>query len=111
MSGQAKFGIAFALIFVALATAPAVQCLSYLAQTDNSPHSCCHQKPAPASVIPTCCIHSPALTSHSFDVVTPMIAVATSVVIVPIATYLSGDLGFAAVLDTSPPDCSSILRI
>ena len=111
MSGKAKFGIAFALMFVALATAPAVQCLTYLAQDTQTNHSCCPKNSAPASVTPTCCIHSPAITSHTADVQAPMIASTIVAATDPVQVTFGVESVVVDHQDTSPPDCSSILRI
>lgn len=110
MSNRAKLGIASALMFVAIATAPAVLCLSYLAQNTHA-HSCCHKNTPPVSIVPTCCVHSPAITSHAADVPAPMIASATVTATDP--ARLTFDVLPVAIefQDSSPPGCSSILRI
>jgi hypothetical protein len=110
MSGKAKFGIASTLIFVAIAAAPALVCLSYLAQSTDT-HSCCPQEKPQNTVVPGCCVYSPAVTSPSVDARAPMIGAATFIEIDP--TNFTSDVERVQVhkLDTSPPACSSILRI
>ncbi len=111
MSGKAKFGIAFALMFVALATAPAVQCLAYLAQNTQTTHSCCPQQKPQSAVPPSCCIHSPAITSHAVNVPVPIVTMSVFTAVAPITASLIGEAAVVGYIDTSPPDCSSILRI
>lgn len=109
MSSRGKLGIACALIFVAIATAPVAACLSYLAQNTET-HSCCPKSAPPPTVVPTCCIHSPAVTSHNVDVPVPMIASAT-VATDPARLTVDVESVFVQYQDTSPRDCSSVLRI
>jgi hypothetical protein len=110
MSGKAKFGIAAALIFVSMAAAPALVCLSYLAQNGNT-HSCCPQEKPQNAVVARCCVCSPAITARSVDIPAPMSGVATFTPINP--ADLTADFEPVVIpnLDTSPPSCSSILRI
>ena len=109
MLGKAKLGIAAALIF-AIAAAPALACLIYIAQNANS-HSCCPQEKPQSAVIARCCAYSPAVTARNIDVRAPMIAATT--LMASDSADLSSDLTGAVIpnLDTSPPGCSSILRI
>jgi len=109
MFGKAKLGIASALIF-AIAAAPALACLIYIAQNANT-HSCCPQEKPQSAVLARCCVYSPAITARSIDVPVPMIASAMFMASDP-AEWTS-DLEPVVVpnLDTSPPGCSSILRI
>lgn len=111
MSGKAKFGIALALMFVALATAPAVQCLTYLSQDTQTSHSCCPQQKSQNTVKPSCCIHAPAITSHAVDFPVPMVATAVLTEVAPVAVSLNGKPAVVGQVDTSPPSSTSILRI
>jgi hypothetical protein len=110
MSGKAKFGIASALIFVSIAACPALVCLSYLAQNANT-HGCCPQEKPQNAVLARCCVYSPAVTAHSVDIPAPMIAAATFIAINPADLTSDVELVVIPNLDTSPPGCSSILRI
>src|SRR5512142_100543 len=76
MLSKSKIGMALALMVLVFATAPTVQCLGYLyAQSHQETHGCCPQKTAPAdSAAPTCCIHSPAVTTHSVEIPAPILA-------------------------------------
>jgi hypothetical protein len=109
MPGRAKFGIAAVMMLLVLATAPAVLCLSYLAQNIQA-HDCCPPKTPPA-VKPTCCIHSPAVTSSSVDVPAPSVATFAPLPVDPLPITASIESATVADLDMSPPGCSSILRI
>ena len=108
---RAKFGIAAVLMLLVLAAAPAVLCASYLAQNTQS-HSCCPSNKAPVNTsVRTCCIDSPAVTTQSVDVPAPTVAVASTLAFVPTPVTVSFESAAVADLDTSPPSCSSILRI
>jgi len=109
MFGKAKFGIASALIF-AIAAAPALACLIYLAENANT-HSCCPRETPPSAVLARCCVYSPAITARSVDVPAPMIGTAMFIAIDQ--PELTSDVETVVIpnLDTSPPGCSSILRI
>jgi hypothetical protein len=109
MPGKAKLGIASALIF-AIAAAPAFACLIYIAQNANT-HGCCPQEKPQSAVLARCCVYSPAITASGIDVPAPMIVTTTFMAGDP--AELTSDLQPAAIpnLDTSPPGCSSILRI
>ena len=109
MARTTKFVLALALIFLAVATAPAAMCVSYLAQ--NSPaHGCCPEKTIPAATTPTCCIHSPAITSH--NIVVPVPIVASAFIPADPAVLMTGaDSTVVSDLNSSPPACSSILGI
>jgi hypothetical protein len=117
MLSKARFGIAALLMFVALATAPAMRCLGYLASScgmqHGQSHSCCHPKPASGdTVVPTCCIHIPAMTSKGTDVPPPSVAMVTpSAVEAQLLVVSVTETSAAPHLDTSPPSSSSILRI
>jgi len=110
MSNSTKLGIALALMFVAIATAPAVLCFSYLAQNAKT-HSCCPKDSPPVSVVPTCCVHSPAITSHTADVPATMTIEATVAATDPTRPRFDVEPITVEHQDTSPPGCSSILRI
>jgi hypothetical protein len=111
MWGKARFGIAVVMVLVAIATAPAVQCLGYRARNVQC-HSCCHTKPAPGTAMPNCCVQSPALASESAVFPGPSVAVTAPVVdVAPLVTVSVAQSTPAPHLDTSPPLCSSILRI
>ena len=110
MSSKAKFGIASSVIFVAIAAAPALLCLSYLAQNANT-HSCCPQEKPQSAVVASCCIYSPAVTARSVDIPAPMIATAAFMAIDPSELTSNVEAVVIPNLDTSPPGCSSILRI
>jgi hypothetical protein len=111
MTGGAKFGIAAAMILFVLATAPALLCAGYIAQTNPS-HDCCPQKTAPPkTAVPTCCVQSPAVASQSVDVPAPDAALATELVRGPLFVNVGIQFSIAPDLDSSPPGCSSILRI
>ena len=109
MFGKAKLGIASALI-IAIAAAPALACLIYLAQ-DASAHNCCPQEKPQGAVVARCCVYSPAVTARGIDVPAPMIGAAMFAMINP--SELMSDVEFVVnpILDTSPPSSSSILRI
>jgi len=113
MSGKTKVGLAAALMLVVIASAPVVQCLGYLAsQNQQQTHSCCPQKTTPVStVVPTCCIHSPAVTSQSVDVPAPSFAVGAVLTVATLQISTAIEAAIVPDLDTSPPLCSSILRI
>ena len=109
MANRAKLGVAVAMMLLVLATAPAVLCVSYMAQ--NTPaHSCC-PKPASDTVTPTCCIHAPAVTSQSVDAPAPSVAIAQIELAGPMMATASIAAAPVTDLDTSPPPCSSILRV
>src|SRR5690349_2632010 len=109
MFGRAKFGIAYALVFVVLGRVPALVCLSHVAQTANH-HDCCpHEKPANTAVA-RCCVNSPAVTSANVNAPAPVMAAVERSVELPQLT-VSGESPLNPALDTSPPGCSSILRI
>ncbi len=97
-------------MFVAIATAPAVVCLSYLAQNTDT-HSCCPKGAPPATVVPTCCIHSPAITSQAVEVPAPTIVLVSVTMEDPAQPISEYEGSVVEYEDTSPPDCSSILRI
>jgi len=109
MFSKAKLGIAFALIF-AIAAAPALACLIYIAQNANT-HSCCSQEKPQSAVLARCCVYSPAITARTIDVPAPTIEATTFIVIDP--AELTSDLEPVVIpnLETSPPSYSSILRI
>jgi hypothetical protein len=109
MSNKTKLGIASALIF-AIAAAPALACLIYIAQNANT-HSCCPQEKPQNALVARCCVYSPAMTSRTIDVPAPMIA--TTAVTASDPAESTSDLEPVVIpnLDTSPPGCSSILRI
>jgi hypothetical protein len=113
MPNKSKFGIALALMLLVVATAPAVQCITYLpTQNQAQDHSCCPKNTVPAdTVVPTCCIHSPAVTSQSIDVPAPSLAVGPTLAIEPPPVFAAMEGTIVPDLDTSPPHCSSILRI
>lgn len=112
MWGKARFGIAALLMFVAIATAPAVQCLGFLTSNSHS-HSCCHPHGTPGrTVAPACCVHSPAITSSDVEVRAPNAAMAAPVVeFAPLLSALAAESPGVPHLDTSPPQLNSILRI
>jgi len=101
------------MMLLVIATAPAVQCLGYLAaQNKQQAHSCCPQKTVPVNTgVPTCCIHSPAVTSQSVDVPVPGLALGAPLAIEPLTIVTAIESVVIPDLDTSPPHCSSILRI
>src|SRR6185369_6808100 len=109
MCRRAKFGVAAVMMVLALATTPALLCASYLAQNAQA-HSCCPPKTAPA-VKPTCCIHSPAVTSSSVDVPSPSVVAFTTLPVEPLPITAAIESAAVPDLSTSPPLCSSILRI
>jgi hypothetical protein len=98
------------MVLLVLATAPAVLCASYMAQNTQA-HSCCPPPTAPENTAaPTCCIHSPAVTSHGIEIPAP--SVASAAVAVDLLVIIARvETATIADLDTSPPHCSSILRI
>lgn len=108
MYGKVKFGIAAALIFVAVATVPALVCLSYVAQINQ--HNCCPQEKPSNTTVAQCCVYSPAVTSASTDAPPPMIG-AEVISFELTAIIPTVEPGVIPVFDTSPPGCSSILRI
>lgn len=110
MSGKDKFGIAWALIVVAMAAAPALVCVSYLARNANT-HGCCPLEKPPKNAIVRCCVYSPAVTARSVDVPAPMVGAAIFTPIDPLELKSDVELVVIPNLDTSPPGCSSILRI
>ena len=109
MSVKTKFGIASALIF-AIAAVPALACLSYLAQNTNT-HNCCPQEKPQSAVVARCCVYSPAVTAHGVDVPAPMIAAAMFTAIDSLELATRVEPVVIPSLETSPPGCSSILRI
>jgi hypothetical protein len=113
MSGKTKVGLAAALMLVVIAAAPAVQCLGYLAsQNHQQAHSCCPQKTTPVStVVPTCCIHSPAVTSQTVDVPTPNSVIGAAIAVQSLPIIAAIEIAIVPDLHASPPHCSSILRI
>src|ERR1051326_7197362 len=70
MFGKNKLGIAVALIFLTMATAPAVVCLTYLAR-NTATHDCCPQEKPDNTAVARCCVNSPAVISASVDTVPP----------------------------------------
>jgi hypothetical protein len=108
MASRAKFGIAAVMMLLVVATAPAVLCLGYLAQSTQA-HHCCPSKTAPA-LKPTCCIHAPAVTSPSVDIPAPSVA-STAVAVDPLVITARVESVSVQDPDTSPPLCNSILRI
>jgi hypothetical protein len=109
MCSKVKFGTAFALIFVAMATVPALVCLTYLDQTANS-HNCCPQERPQNTAVARCCTYSPAIISASVDAPPPVVGgVERSVEFTAIATRF--EAAVMPAVDASPPGCSSILRI
>ena len=109
MFGRAKFGIAWALIFLAIATAPALLCLNYLARNTVT-HNCCPQEKPNNTAVARCCVYSPAVTSASVDTAPPAIGpVERSIELTAFPARV--ELAVSPDLDTSPPGCSSILRI
>ena len=112
MLRRAKFGMAVALTFLAIATAPAVRCLSFLAQNAEEPHSCCpHEKAPQPTAIPTCCIQNPAIVSHDVQVPTPIAVVVAMALPEPATAEGVPENAVIADVYDSPPDCSSVLRI
>ena len=110
MSVKGKFGIAWALVFVAVAAAPALACLSYLAQDINT-HGCCPQEKPPEIVLARCCFYSPAATARSLEIPAPIVAAAMSIVVDPAELTSGVEPLLIPILHISPPGCSSILRI
>jgi hypothetical protein len=110
MSQKAKFRLASALILVAIATAPALLCITYLAR-NTSTHSCCPQEKSQKVVIASCCVYSPAITTPNVDAPASMIAAATFLAVDQTALVSDVDPVVFPNLDTSPPGCTSVLRI
>jgi hypothetical protein len=110
MFQKAKFGVASALIFVAMATVPALVCISYLAQNTTT-HGCCPQEKPQNAVLARCCVYSPAVTTPSVDTSASMIAPATFTATDPSTLVSAVDPVAVSHLDTSPPGCTSVLRI
>ena len=110
MFQKAKFGVATALILIAIVTVPALVCISYLAQ-NTSTHGCCPQEKSQNAVLARCCVYSPAVTTPSVDVSTSMIAAVTFMVSEPSTLVFAVDPVAVSNLDTSPPGCTSVLRI
>ena len=109
MFGRAKFGIASALIFVAMATVPALVCLNYLARNTVT-HNCCPQENPQNKAVARCCVYSPAVTSANADTAPPAIGPAERSVELTALT-VRVEPAVISALDTSPPGCSSVLRI
>jgi hypothetical protein len=110
MFGKTKVGIAAAMVLLAIATAPAVLCLGYLAQNTQT-HGCCPPKTAPAStVVPTCCIQSPAVTSQNVVIAIDAVT-APAVPVEPFLVTVATRSAAVPDLNTSPPQCNSVLRI
>ena len=110
MASRFKFGVVAMMLLLVLATAPAVLCASYMAQSART-HGCCPPTTAPGNnAAPTCCIHAPAVISPNIDIPTPSVA-STAIAIVTLVTAAWGESLLVQDLDTSPPLCSSILRI
>ena len=109
MFGKFKFGIASGLIF-AIAAAPALACLIYIAQNAQT-HSCCPQQKPQSAVLVRCCVYSPAVTARSIDVPAPMITAAMFMAIDPGELTSAVQPLLVPDLDTSPPGYSSVLRI
>ena len=109
MLGKTKFGIASALIF-SIAAAPALACLIYIAQNANT-HDCCPLEQPQRTVLARCCVYSPATTAGRIEVPAPMIAIATFVVSDSVELRSDFEPVLTPNTDTSPPGCSSILRI
>jgi hypothetical protein len=110
MASRVKFGVAAAMMLLVFATAPAVLCASYMAQSARA-HSCCPPTTAPGNTAaPTCCIHAPAVTSPSIDIPAPSVA-STAIAVDPLVTAAWGESLLVQDFDTSPPLCNSILRI
>jgi hypothetical protein len=107
---KAKFGVATALILIAIATVPALVCISYLAQ-NTSTHGCCPQEKPQKAVLARCCIYSPAVTTPSVDAAASMIASATFIASASSTLVSAVDPVAVSNLDTSPPGCTSVLRI
>ena len=109
MFDKAKLGTVSALIFT-IAAAPALACLIYVSQNANT-HGCCPQEKPHNDVLARCCAYSPAITARSIDVPAPAVAATTFMANDP--AELTSDLEPVPIpnLDTSPPGCSSILRI
>jgi hypothetical protein len=111
MTGRVKFGVATVLMVLAIVTAPALLCSTFLASTSKT-HRCCPPKTAPGrTVVATCCIHAPAVTSMSVDIPVPAVASAAFDAAEATMTTTCGQSPADSELDTSPPHCSSILRI
>lgn len=109
MFGKAKFGIALALIFLAMATSPALVCLTYLARNTVT-HNCCPQEKPDNTAVARCCVNSPAVTSGSVE--TAPIAIGPVERLVELtALTVRVEPAVIPALDTSPPGCSSVLRI
>lgn len=109
MCRKTKVGIAAAMVLLAVATAPAVLCLGYLAQNTQN-HGCCPSKSVPASSVGTCCIQPPAVTSQNVVVATDA-AIAPTTSVDPFLVTVAVQSAVVPQLDTSPPQCSSVLRI
>lgn len=109
MFSRAKLGIASALIF-AIAAAPALACLIYIAQNANT-HGCCPPEKPQSAVLARCCVYFPAITARGIDIPVPIIAAAmfmtgdpAELTPYPVAVEIPN-------LDMPPPGCNSILRV
>ena len=110
ISSKTKVEIAAAMMFLVVVSAPAFLCLSYLAHSTQT-HGCCPPKTAPVStVVPTCCIQSPAIISQNIDVAFD-VATVPMVAAKPLPVAAGVDSPAVLPLDTSPPIGSSVLRI
>ena len=109
MTGNRKLAIASALI-LAIVAAPALACLVYIAQNAYT-HNCCPQEKPQTAILVRCCVYSPAATARGVDIPAPMIAAAMFRPVDPVTLTPSHVAVVVPNLDTSPPGCSSILRI
>lgn len=109
MSGKPKFGITSALI-IAIAAAPALACLIYLAQHADT-HKCCPHEKTQSAVLVRCCVYTPAVTSRCVNVPAPMIVAA--MMMASDSAISTSDVQPLLIpgLNTSPPGFSTILRI
>ena len=109
MSGNTKIAIASALI-LAIVAAPALACLVYIAQNAYT-HNCCPQEKPQSAVLARCCVYSPAVTARTLDIPAPMIGAPMVRPVDPAASTRALVAVVIPNLDSSPPGCSSILRI
>lgn len=109
MFARTRFGIASALIFIAMATVPTLVCLNYLARNTVT-HNCCPQERPQNKAVARCCVYSPAVTSAKADSAPPAIGPAERSV-ERTALTVRFEPAVLSPLDTSPPGCRSILRI
>lgn len=111
MQGRAQARFVVAVMAMLLATAPAALCLRYLAQNTEG-HGCCPQKSAPSSnVVPVCCVQSPAVTSSAVSIQAPVVPATDAFVTLPQTVGNVSEIVFTVDASSSPPHCSSILRI